>query len=69
MRFERMIFGLGNHCSILLSYEATIKFYHKNGDFALRFSVFQPAVNQNNYNTKSHIAIDHKRISDYYSNN
>ena len=26
MRFERMIFGLGNHCSILLSYEATLAF-------------------------------------------
>lgn len=58
MRFERMIFGLGNHCSILLSYEAIIKFYHKNGDFTLRFfSDFQPAVNQPNYNTKSNIAI------------
>ena len=60
MRFERMIFGLGNHCSILLSYEATIKFYHKNGDFALRFSVFQPAVNQNYYNTKSRIITTYK---------
>lgn len=39
-RFERAIFGLGNHCSILLSYEAnTCILTQKRRKYFLRFSV------------------------------